>query len=803
MADSAYEIISLPRTDNSSSDQDHEHEQETTLTESTSSLEVPRPEDVHSLDGSEGHYDTEPDSEEGEDEESDASSRASSIRYADQALQNPSSLLPANNHTIEFREVKRQNGTLGYTQGQHTIREFSEEETQALAREFGIADAPRRMKASIILDMADGGLSLEEPLKILYVGPSEPKRDIILKLGSAIWTSPANGTGDEAVFGRHREGVYNLVPISSFGPTPELDLMEASHYQIKVDHCTSISRKANTGPSDARPEPQYSLTFGHDVHYDISVSPFATNPQWSRPHVAIFFVAEDDSDEDRDTRNLAVEFVSQLGTPSIFISDSHSFGKPSGAWVGGALTAGPHISLNSCDPQEAMTPIRLPIDFASFTNLDSRQLNRNLAHLTGLIEPVRRCSVTDPEDKERKLEVKKDECIDWAQLRKEGVKIFNENRWQFLALAGSIILPILLISTQLLAGAIFPRQPAALSEVAGLPPLTTPIVTITSTSLKAHTSTTTVVINVTSTKTVGVGRTQPSTSTLASALSFAGFLSDKPSVTPAEPVAKNRVCSAHVHGPKEILVMLPSATKERWLSKGAVEINVWRNGVPLQVQLSSVDEGILVNLGQNEAHGQFNISVVTSRKPKINETFLVDFGRPTYAEAVSAGFQAIYGLAKVVEDTCAPAAAKLRGEATSIKDQIVEAGKAAQGCYEESIDRVKRSIVPDMTKLFQDTKGQLSRHIKNAQELREGVDSAILRAQVASKLWWLKLQGKSEEYDQYQRKATQFLKSKLSTKEADSQPGSACNGLFGNRGCKQKSKATTVKESRWKRKIMG
>ncbi|KAM7189149.1 hypothetical protein V8F20_010260 [Naviculisporaceae sp. PSN 640] len=797
MADSAYEIISLPGTDNSNSDHGHENEQEASLTESTGSLEPSRPEDVHSLDGTEGHYDTEPDSDEGEDEESDASSRASSIRYADQALQNPSSLLPANNHIIEFVEVKQQNSTSGHTQGQHTIRDFSEEETEALAKEFGMVNAPRRMNASIVLDMADGGLSLEEPLKILYVGPSEPKRDIILKLGNAIWTSPANGTGDEAAFGRHREGVYNLVPISSFGPTPELDLMEASHYQIKVDHCTSISRKANTGPSDARPEPQYSLTFGHDAHYDISVSPFATNPQWSRPHVAIFFVAEDDSDEDRGTRNLAVEFVSQLGTPSIFISDSHSFNKPAGAWVGGALTAGPHISLNSCDPQVAMTPIRLPIDFASFTNIDPVQLNRNLAHLTGLIEPVRKCPVTATGDNDGKLEGKEDEFS--AHLRKLGL-----NRWQFLALAAPIPLSILFIFAHLLMGFVFSSQPAALSEVAGIP-LTTPVVTVTSTSLKAHTSTTTVVVNVTSTKTVGVGKTQASTSTLASALSFAGFLSDKPSVTPAEPVAKSTVCSAHIHGPKEILVKVPLLAKERLWSKGALEINVWRHGVPLQVQLSSVDEGILVNLGQNEAHGQFNVSVVTTRKYKINETLLVDFGKPTYAEAVSAGFQALYDLAKVVEDTCAPAAAKLRGEATSIRDQIVEAGKAAQGCYEESIGLVKRSLVPDdMVKLFQNTKDQLSRHIKNAQELRQGVDNAVVQAQVASKLWWLKLQGKAEEHDEYQRKATEFLKSKLSKKgEEDSHKESTCNGFFGKRLCPQKSKATAVKESRWKRKIMG
>ncbi|KAK4218026.1 hypothetical protein QBC37DRAFT_16031 [Rhypophila decipiens] len=801
LADSAYLIVQGPGTDSD----------ETALTESTGSLPAdPRPHDIQSWDGSEGQYDTDSDG----GEESDSPSQASSIRYAEEVLHNPSSLLPANNQSIELREVEVKQL---YTQGRHTIQEFSEEETEALAKDFGMANSPKRLNASIILDMANGALFLEEPLRILYVGPSEPKRDIILKLGSAIWASPANGT--EATFGRHREGVYNLVPISSFGETPELDLMEASQYQIKVDHCTSISRKSNTSTSDARPE-QYSLTFGHDAHYDISLSPFAAHPQWSQPHIAIFFVAQDDTDEDRDTRNLAVEFVSQLGTPSIFISDSHSFEKPTGAWVGGALTAGPHISLSSSDPQEPITPVRLPIDFTSFTNIDPRQMNRNLAHLTGMIEPLK----SDDADAklDEKVEGNKDRGIDWSRLREMAVEIFNENRSASLLVAGSVLFTVLAaISIQFLLGPAWSNQPDSLSGAAGISPHTTPVVTVTSTSLKEHTSTTTVVINVTSTKTVDIGRSQPSTSTLASALSFAGFLSDKPSDTPVEPLTKKTVCSAHVHRPNEILVRLPSATKERWLSKGAVAINVWRREVPLQVQLSSVDEGILINLGQNEAYGRFNVTVVTTKKPKINETLLVDFGRPKYAEAVSAGFQALYDIAKVVssttndavqmvEDTCAPAAAKLRGEATSIKDHIYEAGKAAQGCYEESIDRVKRSLVPDeMNKFLQETKVQLTRHIKTAQELREQFDKSVLQAQIGSKLWWLKLQGKTEEYAEYQRNASRLLKSTLSAKGKKESPEDAkCNGIFGKRRCKQKQQAPVkaqnfVKDSRWKRKIMG
>ena len=816
LADSAYEII------NGIDNEDHE----AALTESTSSLEVPRPEDVHSLDGSDGHYDTDT------DEESDASSHASSIRYADQVLQTPSSILPNNNQTIEFREAKT--GLQGFCRGQHVLREFSEDETAAIAKDWGMRvwdtmKPPKRLNASISLDMSEGAFSIQEPLRVFYVGPSEPKRDIILKLGSACWASPRNGARDDVTFGRHREGVYNVVPISSFGSTPELDLMEASQYQIKVEHCTSISAKQATEPSEDKLEKKYSLTIGHDAHYEVSISrpnrPSAY-PTWALPHVAIFFIAEDDNEEDRQVRELAAEMINEMRVSSIFISDSQSFVKPAGNWVNLVHPNGPHISLDSLDPEESVTPVRIPIDFTSFTNIEPRQMNRNLAQLTGLIEPLEGSAASKVEADAKKQDHDKEEGLDWFDFCVQGVKMVEDHPWSFAAGLVSVIMSLLWTFLAVSSPGTSVLNPVSpLSGVVGIQSSTPPVVTVTSTSLKAHTSTTTVVINVTSTKTVELGRTQPSTSTLASALSFAGLLSDKPSVAPVEPPAKKTICAAHIYGPKEILVTLPSATKEWWLSKGAIDINVWRSEVPLQVRLSSVDEGILVNLGQNEGYGAFNVTVVTTRKPKINETFLVDFGRPMYVEAVSAGFQALFDIAKVVssttneavqmvEDTCAPGVAKLRGEATSLKEHMAEARKVAQGCYEESINRVKRSIVPDdMTKLLKDTKDQVARQLKAAKELREGLDISILQAQIASRLWWLKVQGKKDEYDEYERNATRLLKAKFSLKGNDqsakgSSKDSTCNGIFGKRRCKQQLKRSAsprdaTKESRWKKKIMG
>ncbi|KAK3322189.1 hypothetical protein B0H66DRAFT_194105 [Apodospora peruviana] len=816
LADSAYEIINGPDSE----------DQTDALTESTSSLGAPRPDDVHSLDGSDPHYDTDT------GDESDDASRASSIRYADQVLQNPSPQLSTSNQSIEFHEGDNDsNKESPFFQdkimAKHVIREFTEEETAALAKDWDMSNPPKRLVASIGQTMSQGYLATEEPLRIVYVGPSEQKREIVLKLSNAVFASSMSGTRDEDTLGRHREGVYNIVPVASFGPTPELELMEASHYQIKVEHCTSASTLVVKEPPEGAQPDLYSITIGHDTTYETyftTAGGHVVQPKWTLPHISIFFIAEDDNEEDYRTRQVAWDLMSRLGVPSIFISDTQSFAKPPvGRWREPVGPDGLHICLESRDPERPITPVRLPIDFASFTNIDSRQMNRNLAHMTGLYESSEKLVFLE----ENKMEHDLDEKTCWTgkEFLEQAVRVLEKNKWLATVIFSVITsLFLTLLGVTPLMGSTQSNPVSAISGVASTSTPITPVVNISPTSIRAtHTSTTTVVINVTSTKTVELSRSQPSTSTLASALSFAGFLSDKPSAAPVESPAKKTWCSARVYGPKEILITLPQANKASWLAKGAIEIDVWRGHVPLPVRLSSVDEGILINLGQNDAHGAFNVTVVTTRRPKINETLEVDFGRPVLVEAISAGMNMLFDIAKavssttneavhLVEDTCAPAAAKLRGEASSIKDHILEASRVAQNRCGESINQVKRSLGPeDMAKLFKDTKDQLSRQLKTAEKIREGVDMSILQAQITSRLWWLKLQGKKEEYTEYQRNATRLLKMKYSggaEEQVEKASSKDCSGIFGKRRCMQQLKRSarsrdTTKDSRWRKKIMG
>ncbi|KAK3379720.1 hypothetical protein B0T24DRAFT_521417 [Lasiosphaeria ovina] len=826
LADSAYEIIN--GTDSESQSQDGR------LTESTGSLEVSRPEDVQSLDGSETHYDTDSDT----DEDSDHSSHASSIRYADQSLENPSTQLPANSlrfaspsaseqlphvsHSIEFQEGDEDRlAAMDKISVKHTTHEFTAEKSATIAEQLGMQEAPRRLVATIRQTMSQAYLSTNDPLRVLYVGRAEAQRGIVLKVSSAIWASPKNDAKDEDHFSRHREGVYNIVPISSFGPTPELDLMEASHYQIKVEHCTSASVLEYPKPSS--PERSvYSITVEHDNTYysHNSRNGPVVQPRWALPHIAIFYCSDDADEQEEKTRDAVWMFLRRHNIPSIFITESEAFGKlASPRWDELVDEHAVHLCLESRDPERPITPRRLPIDFPSFLNIDARQMNRNFSYLTGLSDSAERVTALKVEAEPSKSAPGMKKYNRWTS-RPSGAQILESmgRNKLFFALAipmlMAFIMPLFagLFSNSLSLGTSSPISTSLASGILDTPQATPPA-RLTTTTRAATTSTTTVVINVTSTKTIQLSHVRPSASTLASALSFAGFLSDKPSEKPSgpavEPEEKKTVCSVRISGQNEILVTIPSGNKAGWLAKGAIDIDVFRGDKPVKTKLSSVDEGIVAELKPADAYGVLNVSVITTRKPKINETFGVDFGKPVVAEVIEASLHILQDLAKMVsatadetvhlvEEMYVPAAAglaKLRGDTTSALKHGV---KAAQSHYSETVSRY-----------IKHTKEHISRQLKSVDKIRE---NSILQAQIASKLWWLKVQGKTDEYAEYQRSASHFLEMKHAElvqtqrgpkKEAPKESWA----LFGKRQgrqCKKDAKARQgTKDSRWKKMVKG
>ncbi|KAK3399145.1 hypothetical protein B0T20DRAFT_478508 [Sordaria brevicollis] len=732
MADSAYEMIGA-HPEFSSQDAPSSS-QEDALSESISSLPPHPSDDVRSLDGSEDQFTTESDDEREEEDEPTgpdngeelSSSRASSIKYTDQSLESPSSSVPAKplhygsvtsipdtSKSIEFQEAVSDAVDSSLVFVRHAIKELTGHEAESLGKSLDITEPPRSMSVSLRQTMSQACLSTEEPLRVLYTGSAAAQRDILLKVSSAIWVSPKDGHKEDGQFMRHREGVYNIVPISSFGTVPELDLMEASSYQIKVEHCTSATASPLTDGPVHGPDTIYSVTIEHERTYTSSPArfgPAALDPHWDVPHLAIFYCSENADDEDQKTREAAWGFTKRHNIPSIFISEHLRIDKQSVAYWSKYLNKHAiHISLESSDPKKTMVPRLLPVDLESFTNLNAWQMNRNIAHLTGLADLKGSATQHASDTKDNKW---------WQKFTASG-----RSRARVLDVAVfTILLPVLVA----LLGQLF-------SSYLG--------------SLPAHPGESSramqVVINVTSTQTVQATpstKPKPPVSSLASALSYAGLLLDRPSNTPADAQPQKTTCSVRINRPNELLVVIPSDSKAMWLAKGAIDIDVFQGEERLKTKLSSVDEGILVELPVKQAQGRFNVSVISNRRPKMNETFEVDFGKPAIIEAFEAGKLLLQDFTNVLS------AAKK--EAVHLgSTRIAETRDAARNTCEKVAKKLTTTVSTE----------NFAKLRKKMDDKVQQLEVSVVKAQIKSKLVWLKLRGTREEYNEYLANATRFV----------------------------------------------
>lgn len=765
LADSAYEIIG--NHPEFTSQESPIGSQDDSLSESISSLPpaASHPsDDVRSLDGSEDRFTTESDEEHDEEEEPTdtdhaeelSSSRASSFKYTDEALQSPSTNVPTNplhhgsvtsipdtSKSIEFVETVSDTVDTSPVYVRHAIKELTGNEARTLSKSLDISDPPQALSVSLRQTMAQACLSTDEPLRVLYTGSAAAQRDILLKVSSAIWVSPKDGHKEDGQFMRHREGVYNIVPISSFGSAPELDLMEASSYQIKVEHCTSATASPlRDGPVHG-PHTVYSVTIEHERTYNSLPSRFGVatlDPNWDIPHLAIFYCSENADEEDQKTREAAWGFTKRHRIPSIFISEHLRIDKQAVAYWSKYLSEHAiHISLESSDPTRLILPRLLPVDLESFGNINAWQMNRNIAYLTGL---------SDAKDsgKQQKSATKAHKW--WQNFAPSRVSLaqvvetIERKGWLF-----TLLLPLFAaLLSQLFVSYLGPHhqaqqlQPLRASQAPAVIE-TTPVFPATVSVKITHTSTATVVVNVTSTKTIQASpSTKPSVSTLASALSYAGLLLDRPSDTPAEAQPQKTVCSVRVNSPNELLVVIPSSSKAVWLAKGAVDIDVYQGEERLKTKLSSVDEGILVELPVKQAQGRFNVSVISNRRPKMNETFEVDFGKDLLTEAFEASKLMLQDFTDVLS------AAKRQAVHVG-SSRIAETRDAAKNTYKKVAEKMGSTVSTD----------DLVRLKKKVEQQAHQIEVSFKNAQINAKLRWLKVRGSPEEYAEYLANATRYL----------------------------------------------
>ncbi|KXH59885.1 hypothetical protein CSAL01_03789 [Colletotrichum salicis] len=747
LSESTYEFIN---TDDESQDG------RGTEAESLSSFDYAQPDDVHSLAGTEQTEDmanqSDTDSQDSEDAVQDRS-RASSIQYAEQSLLSPSSRVATpplgvdssmdiSQHTplvqsIEFDETQ---DPVYFKQVsvKHTIHSFTEEQSTSIAKALNFTDQNRRLIAAVRQTMASHCLATKEPLRIMYTGSHAARHDIIYKISSAFTASAsADGCGIS-----EDAGIYNVVPISSLGSpkVPEVELMKTSQYQIKVENCTAAKEVIYQGERFLG-ETVYQITLDGDRTFQSAFAPSGSiiEPSWTLPHVAIFYVTENDDEAAQETRSAAWHFMQRHAVPCIFISNNEVFHQPTAMWDDMINQHAIHICVESSD--RAMPSVRLPIDLTSFLNIDARQMNRNLAYLTGLYDH------TDGK-KSKCCSIRMSKTLGHAWHRTvEAIKdidLWVVGQTAFLVL--SVIATALLSNYFLAGGSNTPALSTVSSTTASsLSPLTSTILSTSTINLSATT--------------IRVAQKASATSNTAVApfAELADFIADKfPD--------KAYVCAAEKVSRNEILIKIPSGTKTSWLAKDSITIDVLKGERSIKTRFSSTDEGILIEIPKSEAHGILTIAVNTTRKPKVNETFEVDFGKTIFERYLGYG----KAVASHVLDTANSVAHQAEERAFNLSsfnflslDSVVADARGLSTRITAKAANTANAIVKGSTELSENIQSLTTSH--RLQEFKDRANIVFTKAQLQSRLLALKVLQKTEEHKIYLDKAKKHMEQLRST----------------------------------------
>lgn len=744
-------------------------------TASIASSDAGRPDDVDSL------ADTEQSEDESEDEGHNQSS-VPALRSLEQTsvLETPTigrstaafydDLDQPNPRAIEFEESF--NPGANTISVKHTLEEFSVEQTEATVKALNLQNPPKHLSLTIRQTMTRSGLSAKDPLRILYVGSHAAKQDIIHKLASSLTASStdANPRGSQPQ-------LYSVVPMSAFR-SEEVELMHSSGFQIKVEDCID----AESIPFEDRPYKPDLIKLRVDDNTSYHSVPdgksFTVEPTWELPHVAVFYCSGGDTSESKRTRTLARKFMGRHGVPSIVIThqtildrslcmslDQHSI----------------HMCLESRDPERRGSIIRhrLPIDLSSFLNIDARQMSRNLAYITGLHDTSNDGPSSDARTLSEALNSGKRRPSKLNQL----FRLSNFQDWRYLASFSILLLSITLTAFTSLPAYRLVSPPAISINSKTVQPVSIPSTTsaITSSLVPSITSIPTEQIHKVSVKTVTVTQsTGPNSLSIVPAKEVR-VLPKKP----AETIKSNRtICSAEILNDREILIRIPAATKLSWLGRDAISVNITRNNITVEAERAySSNDGIILQLAKREAYGLLKLSIVTAKKPRVNDTIQVNFGTTT-AQTIENVKSKVYSIIAhdilLIDQTIKKAQEVIsevvaRTKASKMDEVAREAAKKASSAGQGAADAAKslsfelarRSAIASKEVTLQ-VERSLADCTSSLQQLQAPVQKGILRAQVQSKLAWLKLRGKNKEYDEYKKRAF------IATNAFQASKGKAC-----------------------------
>ncbi|KAG0123614.1 hypothetical protein HOY82DRAFT_220325 [Tuber indicum] len=612
------------------------------------------------------------------------------------------------------------------------VIEFNEADSMDISQHLRVDDPPpAKLFATVRQTMSKHQLVMEEPFRILYVGATSAKDEITTKLGGALAVPVTESTSSSCSWESSKGSRFNVIPVSSFGArssSPEVELVESFGVEMAVDVCTA----ARSSKRENRPE---TLSLWLNGNQSVSSSygdsgPQLESPGWKLPHLAVVFSSEDDNTQRRMTRVYARAFMARHSVPTLVISQDPLYHKLTENYT--LDTRSVHMCLESQSDSKYghLVHKRLPIDLNTFLNLDVRQMNRNLACVTGISPKSDRenapipvgglrtsvSSITSTNTLLRDVEkaphqptLNASSSLYWVRDQK------REDLWKVF-LVGWIFVCGLAGATFAIACMKF-KSPMATDEA--LAPAVKSVTQMT-TSASTVMSPTAVSVITSLSATVQHSSSIATTSPCSPKNDISSLVFDPNSLT----LSQSGQFTVHVIGDNHLIIRPPQ--KYLLLRKPpTLFVEVTRGGDEISSELSKPLEGVYtLELDSEQAWGLVKISISTRSAPLISETLEVDFGSPWLKLSgwLKAVEQKKAEIQVIVEQTIIEAE-KIANDLTDI------AGKQAMEAKEAIVAKAKE-ITNGASKLYQGTKSITLKHYLPSVSKSEYVQKAQKQAKI-------------------------------------------------------------------------
>ena len=280
-------------------------------------------------------------------------------------------------HHIRFSEASKKVQVSSTQEASFLFSDIRGNERTKLLQTYGL---PGHVQLQGTLRQAMGieTMRVGAPFKILYNGPAGVKTPLVEKVGTALAAHLTPSATDVMESSR-----VTVVPVSAITEhnAPDVVLIDSMGLDMNIEDCTS----AGSLPDGAR-EGTISLTINNQRSIESSWDPqkqsYEVSSGYQIPHLAIFFISDDESSGAKRTRAGALPFLARHQIPVIQIASSIAWDKRGHDIDIDRRT--PHLCLESFHAESDGVKVlaRFPVDLNTFLGIDAGQMNRNIASLS-------------------------------------------------------------------------------------------------------------------------------------------------------------------------------------------------------------------------------------------------------------------------------------------------------------------------------------------------------------------------------------------------------------------------------------